>query len=98
MNTPYKNIEEKQVVLFENTEWWKEHWVGMPEFNQAKQEAYAEIIIRVQDEQALCELAKLLNQKLTKKTKSLWFPKVERGWGVKGEYVDESNVPNICNK
>lgn len=52
----------------------QEEWVGMPEFNQQKKQPFATIIVRVETEQDLQNLAERLEQKLTPKTKSIWFP------------------------
>ena len=60
--------------LFNTKSFYDEHWVGMPEFIQEKQEPYAKIIIRVDNKQDLAELSRLLGQKFTPKTKSAWFP------------------------
>jgi|TARA_R110002051_G_scaffold121805_1_gene194887 hypothetical protein len=49
-------------------------WKDMPEFIQEKQESFSKIIIRCETEEDLQELAKLLGQKLTPKTKSIWHP------------------------
>jgi len=49
-------------------------WCGMPEFQQEKQEPYAKIIFRFENEADLQEFAELIGQKLTKKTKSSWHP------------------------
>lgn len=67
----------------------KEHWQNMPEFVQEKQEPYAKIIVRFDSEEALQEFAQLINQKLTKKTKSIWHPQLVRGLHGKKQYVDE---------
>lgn len=53
----------------------------MPEFEQTKQVPYAKIIIRVQNKEDLQELSKRLEQPLTKKTKSAWFP-FRSHWGA----------------
>lgn len=55
-------------------EGWQEHWIGMPEFVQAKKDPFATIIVRVETEQDLIELGDTLGQKLTPKTKSIWHP------------------------
>jgi len=60
--------------LFEEPEKWQEHWKDMPEFVQGKKEPYSKIIIRFENEKDLQDFSKLINQKLTKKTKSIWFP------------------------
>lgn len=46
----------------------------MPEFVQEKQEPYAKIIFRFENEKDLQDFAKLIGQKLTNKTKSSWHP------------------------
>ena len=69
---------------------WKEEWLDMPEFIQEKQEPYAKIIIRFDNEKDLNDFSKLINQSLNKKTKSIWFPKLIRGINSSKRYVDES--------
>ncbi len=49
-------------------------WVGMPEFHQVKVEPFSTIKIRFETEQDLAAFAKLIGQKLTPKTKSIWHP------------------------
>jgi len=74
---------------FEDTEGWKDHWKEMPEFVQNKQEPYAQIIFRVDSKEDLNELARVTGQKLTKKTKSAWFPPKSH-WGLEKKiYKDE---------
>lgn len=74
-----------------------EHWVGMPDFVQEKQEPYAKIIFRFESEEDLQEFAELIGQKLTKKTKSAWHPQLVRGQNSSKRYVDESQVSDLCN-
>lgn len=69
---------------------WKEEWKEMPEFKQEKQEPYAKIIFRFGSEEELQEFAKLIGQKLTKKTKSAWYPELVRGINSSKRYSDES--------
>lgn len=57
------------------------HWLGMPEFTQTKKEPFAKIIIRVDSAEDLAELSKRLEQPLTRKTKSAWFP-FRSHWGL----------------
>lgn len=56
-------------------------WDGMPEFVQEKKEPFAKIIIRFDSEKDLKEFAELIDQKLTPKTKSIWFP-FKSHWGA----------------
>ena len=59
----------------------QEHWLDMPEFEQTKQEPYAQIIIRVNNKEDLDEIGRRLEQKFTRKTKSAWFP-FKSHWGL----------------
>ena len=83
-------MKEKQLGIFGGVEWWREHWTGMPEFVQKKQEPYSKIIIRCETKEDLEDLSSVLGQKLTKQTKSIWHPKFIRGVGLDVEYSDES--------
>lgn len=69
---------------------YKQEWQNMPEFIQEKQEPFAKIIIRFANEKDLDEFSKLIGQKLTKKTKSIWHPQLVRGINSGLKYVDES--------
>jgi hypothetical protein len=82
-------------LLFQNEqtitkEKWKDEWKNMPEFIQEKQEPFAKIIIRFDNQDALDDFANLISQKLTNKTKSIWHP-FKSHWGAdKKVYVNES--------
>lgn len=71
---------------------WRKEWVGMPEFIQEQERPYSKIIVRIADEETLQRFAELIGQPLTPLTKSIWFPKRERGEdGLRFKrYVDES--------
>ena len=56
-------------------------WVGMPEFVQEKKEPYKTLIVRFETEQDYKDFAQLIEQKLTKKTKSIWHP-FKSHWGL----------------
>lgn len=73
----YRDIIEK--------EWW-----GMPEFNQEKKEPYKKLIIRFEKEEDYNKFAEIINQKLTKKTKSIWFPYKSHYKEIHKEWRDES--------
>ena len=64
----------EQATLFDMPADWQEHWQGMPEFVQDKQEPYAKIIVRFNSKDDLDDFAKVIGQKLTPKTKSIWHP------------------------
>ena len=81
----------EELTLFDKDEFnkWKEEWKGMPEFVQGKQEPYAQIIFRFANEEDLQDFAKLIGQKLTKKTQSAWHPQIIRGINAHKRWVDE---------
>lgn len=83
----------KKKSLFDNWETredWEIEWRNMPEFIQEKQKPYAKIIFRFANEEDLLEFSEIIGQKLTRKTKSAWHPKLQRGIDNNVEYVDES--------
>ena len=61
-------IMEQELIKQENL------WGGMPEFCQERQEPYAKIIFRFENEEDLQRFAEMIGQKLTSKTKSSWHP------------------------
>jgi len=64
-------------------------WKGMPEFDQEKQEVYAKIIVRFDNDADLQEFAEIIGQKLNRKTQSIWFPELKRGKFSNWRWVDE---------
>lgn len=75
-----ENQQQYLFDIFENEEEWKKEWQDMPEFVQSKTgKPYAQIIFRFSNEQDLKDFSKLINQRLTNKTKSAWHPQIERG-------------------
>ena len=66
----------------------EEFWFDMPEFVQEKQTPYLELRVRFADQEALEEFSKLIGQKLTAKTKSIWHPELVRGLNGGKRYVE----------
>lgn len=78
-------------LLFEppDKEWEKE-WVGMPEFNQTAPDApYATMQLKFKTKEDFELFAKHIGMKLTPKTKSVWYPKLERGLNAYKIYVHD---------
>lgn len=63
-------------------------WVGMPEFVQEKQSPHKELKIRFATQKDVDDFSNLINQKITEKTKSIWFPQLVRGLNSGLRYVD----------
>jgi hypothetical protein len=68
----------------------KEEWKGMPEFEQEKEKPFSMINIRFETEEDLKAFAELIGQKLTPKTKSIWFPHKPHIKPYVRRWVDES--------
>ena len=66
--------EEK---VIEDLEEWKKLWVGMPSFEQEDKKPYKTIYVHFRNEEDYKAFAKLIDQNLTDKTKSIWHPKRE---------------------
>jgi ParB-like nuclease family protein len=49
-------------------------WSGMPDYSQGDQSAYRQIIVNFPDARAVKAFAALIEQQVTDKTRSLWFP------------------------
>jgi len=79
------NLFEQEEVLKD----WQKEWKDMPEFVQEKKEPYSKIIVRFDSEEDLQEFAKLIGQKLTNKTKSIWYPFKSHWGGVKKVWKNE---------
>ena len=69
---------------------WKKHWRGMPEFSHDDLTPWKSVIVHFADPVDLEEFAQLIEQTLTVKTQSVWYPKVEIGHMVNKRYKDES--------
>lgn len=68
---------------------WKKHWVGMPEFVQENNPPYKKIIISFRNEEDYKEFADLIEQNLSEKTKSIWYPKLDREANSLLRWVEE---------
>lgn len=70
-------IEEQQTFfgdLFNKDP--NDEWQHMPEFHQEKQEPFGEVIVRFRTEDDFDRFAILVNQRMSEKTKSIWYPKI----------------------
>ena len=67
----------------------EKEWHGMPEFVQENKEPIKQLIISFRNYDDYKEFSKLINQPLTKKTQSVWFPKVEIEKYMDKRYINE---------
>jgi hypothetical protein len=66
-----------------------EEWVGMPEFNNPAK-ATKDLIIHFEKNEDMESFSKLINQKITDKTTSIWYPERESRDMKSVEYKNES--------
>lgn len=88
-----KNKVNNTLFEFENDDWENE-WRGMPEFNQPDNGAYRQIIVSFDNEEGVQQFATLINQHITAKTKSLWYPPRDKNLVTDLFYYDERGEQN----
>lgn len=69
---------------------WKEEWKGMPEFLQDDQPPFQKIVVSFEKKEDVDAFAQLINQKITYRTQSVWFPKKDRDLSTIKIYQNES--------
>lgn len=74
----YDLDNQEQLALFDVDEWWREHWVGMPEFEQESTEPIKTITISFRNKQDLDAFCTLVKQKITPDTQYIFYPSVKR--------------------
>jgi hypothetical protein len=71
------------------TEEWKEHWQGMPEFVQEDNKPFKTVIVHFRTNEDYLEFQKLIDQKLTDKTKSIWHPGLDKDANSLLRWIEE---------
>ena len=69
---------------------WKKEWKGMPEFLQDDLPPHQKIVVNFETKEDVEEFAKLIEQKITYRTISIWFPKKDRDLSTIKIYQNES--------
>jgi hypothetical protein len=64
-------------------------WDNMPEFVQDESEPYAKIVVRIRSEEDLKKFIELMDQPITPKTKSIWYPALDRFRNSLLRWMDE---------
>ena len=67
-------------------------WEGMPEFDNENLEAFKQIRVSFKDEDSIKAFAKLVGQKITEKTKNIWYPKEEINVVKHKQYIDGEQI------
>ena len=77
--------------LFEDLpESWREEWKDMPEYVQEDLTPYRVLNVRFRNEEDVAAFEALMEQKISPKQKTLWFPFAEPRRASIYRYVDES--------
>lgn len=79
-----------QLSFVDSDEWWKEHWVGMPEFIQEDASPWKSMYIHFRNREDLKEFSEIITQRLTADTPSIWYPEMPKEKRMHMGYVDES--------
>lgn len=77
---------------------WKNHWLEMPNYVQEKKEPHKLLTVWLKNDSDVRELfAMISEQKITPKTKSIWYPKLERGTHCRGKawFSKEDHLPQF---
>ena len=85
-------MKNKRELLFtdEDVTFWKKEWQGMPEFVQEDLTPYQSIWVHFTNKEDMDAFSKLVGQKITMKTRFMYYPKVE--WQLRTKkYVDEKD-------
>ena len=84
--------EEHQSKLFDDLDeltWWKKEWQDMPEYHQEDLEPIKQLIISFDSYEDYFSFGELINQNLTKQTKSVWHPKLKKTTFTNMRYIQD---------
>jgi hypothetical protein len=72
---------------------WKKHWVEMPEFEQEDNPPYKKLIISFRNKEDFDEFvsktSSVIDQTITNKTKSIWYPALDRDENSLKRWLEE---------
>lgn len=78
----YDRMNKNKFCVKKRSYDWTQEWFEMPEFIHSKIDPFAEVNIRFDDECMFEVLSKKLKQRITQKTRSVWFPeRHKQGYG-----------------
>lgn len=66
-----------------------DHWMGMPDFDQEDNNGCRQLIVHFETQADVENFASLVGQKLTDKTKYIWYPEHKRESTVNKAYVSD---------
>jgi hypothetical protein len=77
-----------------------EEWKGMPEYVQEKETPFRTLRINFRNQEDLDKFCELLGLEIMDKTRSAWYPKLERGQYSNLRWVDanEGEIDTVTNE
>jgi hypothetical protein len=72
-----KPLEETDDSQLTREQFFKKYWKGMPTFDQNDNPPWKQIYLNFRNKEDYEKFAKLVEQDLTDKTKSIWYPKLD---------------------
>jgi len=85
-----KNIPESFFGDPDQFLFWKKEWEGMPEFEHEDLTSEQAIIVHFATKEDRAVFSKLIEQNITNKTQSIWFPRADIAKIFDKVYVDET--------
>ncbi len=91
MESPELKNNLQGFIEFAENDWRKE-WQGMPEYNNAELKPFQSIRVWFKTQEDYQNFAKLINQNLTEKTITIWYPKIDSkdSYRQKERIIDET--------
>lgn len=83
---------EEEAWRDHNYQNWRKHWKGMPEFESKDTEPKKQLTISFRSEEDFLAFAEVIGQRLTLKTKSVWYPPREKDQNSLRRWLDEDEV------
>ena len=81
--------KENQLTLFDQKEWWEDDWEGMPEYSRKDMTPFKTVYVHFKNRKDMETFSKLINQKISFKTKSVWYPEIKANNLTNLLFVDE---------
>ena len=88
---PDPNKKIKQQSLSDDDKLWKKHWKDMPEYFQENNPPYKSVTMKFRKKEHYEDFAEKIEQDLSDKTKSIWYPVLERIANYKMRWIEEGS-------
>lgn len=70
---------------------WAQPWQGMPQYHIQDLQSFSSLIVHFANKKDREDFAKLVGQRITSKTKTIWFPTTEIFEASQYAYVDKNS-------